>query len=172
MALAIAAGAIVRGFDAQVPAELRRFFYLPFEHSEDLVEQDQAVDFFRSLGDEEYIDFAIRHRAVIAKDRERDDVPRAEACRFERGLEASPGDPLEVVDQHERLVRRVGGLGAGRHAVHSSLVNHLYSDNLWCPTKERSTTKDNGMPTLLHIDSSMRTAGSRSRALSDHFARN
>ena len=28
------------------------------------------------------------------------------------------------------------------------------------------------MPTLLHIDSSMRTAGSRSRALSDHFARN
>jgi FMN-dependent NADH-azoreductase len=29
-----------------------------------------------------------------------------------------------------------------------------------------------GMPTLLHVDSSMRTAGSRSRALSDHFARN
>ena len=28
------------------------------------------------------------------------------------------------------------------------------------------------MPTLLHIDSSMRVEGSRSRALSDHFARN
>src|ERR1700730_4277141 len=29
-----------------------------------------------------------------------------------------------------------------------------------------------GMPTLLHVDSSMRVEGSRSRALSDHFARN
>ncbi|MHB8689811.1 MAG: FMN-dependent NADH-azoreductase [Solirubrobacteraceae bacterium] len=28
------------------------------------------------------------------------------------------------------------------------------------------------MPTLLHVDSSIRTAGSRSRALSEHFARN
>ena len=36
LARAIAAGAIVRGFDAQVAKEMRGFFYLPFEHSEDL----------------------------------------------------------------------------------------------------------------------------------------
>jgi len=33
LARAIAAGAIIRGFDSQVPTELRGFFYLPFEHS-------------------------------------------------------------------------------------------------------------------------------------------
>ncbi len=36
LARSIAAGAIVHGYDAQVEPEMRGFFYLPFEHSEDL----------------------------------------------------------------------------------------------------------------------------------------
>src|SRR5262245_45774342 len=40
LARAIAAGAIVRGFDSQVPSEMRVFFCLPFEHSEDLADQE------------------------------------------------------------------------------------------------------------------------------------
>ena len=32
-----------RGFDGQVPNEMRGFFYLPFEHSEDLADQERCV---------------------------------------------------------------------------------------------------------------------------------
>src|SRR4029077_10680862 len=51
LARAIAAGALVRGFDSQVPVELRGFFYLPFEHSEDLADQERAVAFYKAIGD-------------------------------------------------------------------------------------------------------------------------
>jgi hypothetical protein len=44
------------------------------------------------------------HRAALAKDRERDEVAGPEPGRLERGLGAAPGDPREVVDQHERLM--------------------------------------------------------------------
>ena len=44
LARAIAAGALVRGFDAQVPDGMRGFFYLPFEHSENLADQERGVD--------------------------------------------------------------------------------------------------------------------------------
>ena len=43
LARAITAGAIVRGFDSQVPKEMRNFFYLPFEHSEDLADQERGI---------------------------------------------------------------------------------------------------------------------------------
>jgi uncharacterized protein (DUF924 family) len=66
MALQEAKMALNAGADQSVPRERRCFFYLPFEHAEDLVEQDKAVELFQSLGDEEYLDYAIRHRAVIA----------------------------------------------------------------------------------------------------------
>jgi uncharacterized protein (DUF924 family) len=51
LARAVAAGAIVRGFDSQVPAELRSFFYLPFEHSEDLADQERGIAFYKASGD-------------------------------------------------------------------------------------------------------------------------
>ncbi|MEK1894875.1 MAG: DUF924 family protein [Rhizobium sp.] len=52
--------------DQQVSPERRTFFYMPFEHCEDLEEQERAVALFRALGDEEYVDYALRHREVIA----------------------------------------------------------------------------------------------------------
>jgi uncharacterized protein (DUF924 family) len=66
LALQEAKTALNAGADQAVAREHRCFFYMPFEHAEDLIEQDKAVDLFRALGDEEYFDFAIRHRAVIA----------------------------------------------------------------------------------------------------------
>src|SRR5262245_59955877 len=53
LARAIAAGAIARGVDGQVPAELRSFFYLPFEHSEDLADQERGLAFYKATGDAE-----------------------------------------------------------------------------------------------------------------------
>ena len=49
-----------------VRAECRTFFYMPFEHAEDPLEQERSVALFRELGDKEYADYAIRHRDVIA----------------------------------------------------------------------------------------------------------
>lgn len=53
--------------DRGVRPEWRLFFYLPFEHSEELVDQDLSVALFTALGDETYRDFAERHRDVIAR---------------------------------------------------------------------------------------------------------
>lgn len=41
--------ALEAGFDAQVEPELRVFFYLPFEHSEDLADQERALFLHRAL---------------------------------------------------------------------------------------------------------------------------
>jgi len=45
----------------------RLFFYLPFEHSETLADQDRAVAFIEALADAGWTDFAHRHRALIAR---------------------------------------------------------------------------------------------------------
>ena len=50
LAHAIAAGAIVRGFDAQATKDMRGFFYLPFEHSEDMADQQRCVAFYKANG--------------------------------------------------------------------------------------------------------------------------
>ncbi|MFC3071974.1 DUF924 family protein [Shinella pollutisoli] len=59
--------ALEAGADRAVPREWRQFFYLPFEHSEDLADQDLSVELFTALGDETYLDYALRHREVIAR---------------------------------------------------------------------------------------------------------
>ncbi len=66
LALDEAEQALLFGDDKLVPKEFRIFFYLPFEHAESIVQQDRSVALFTELGDEEYLDFAQRHREVIA----------------------------------------------------------------------------------------------------------
>ncbi|WP_119460667.1 DUF924 family protein [Rhodospirillaceae bacterium SYSU D60014] len=76
-ARAVASGAIDRGFDRAVADDRRVFFYLPFEHSEDLADQRRAVALIRQLAEEqqgearvtalEYLDYAIRHEKVIER---------------------------------------------------------------------------------------------------------
>lgn len=59
--------ALDAGADREIEAGRRHFFYLPFEHSEDIADQDLSVRLFEALGDEGYLDYAVRHRDVIAK---------------------------------------------------------------------------------------------------------
>jgi len=71
-ALATAQAAIARQYDqALLPVE-RMFFYLPFEHSENLDHQAQAVSLFEALVQtapelQSTLDYAYRHRDVIAQ---------------------------------------------------------------------------------------------------------
>lgn len=62
----IAAHAITAGLDAQVPPELRLFFYLPFAHSEKLADQDRSVELARPLG-ADYLKHAMGHREIIKR---------------------------------------------------------------------------------------------------------
>jgi len=63
----IARSALELGHDQAVPQDRRMFFYLPFEHSEDLADQARSVALFESLGLAEPLDYAIRHQKVIER---------------------------------------------------------------------------------------------------------
>jgi uncharacterized protein (DUF924 family) len=67
MARAIASRAIVRGFDAQVAPEMRTFFYLPFEHSEDTADQERAVALYKAIGDADGLKWAELHADIIRR---------------------------------------------------------------------------------------------------------
>jgi uncharacterized protein (DUF924 family) len=67
LARAIAAGAIVRGYDAQVAPELRAFFYLPFEHSENLADQERGIAFYKAAGDADGLKWAEIHADIIRR---------------------------------------------------------------------------------------------------------
>lgn len=67
LARAVAAGALVRGFDAQVGPEMRSFFYLPFEHSEDMADQDRAIAFYKAAGDADDLKWAEIHADIIRR---------------------------------------------------------------------------------------------------------
>jgi uncharacterized protein (DUF924 family) len=66
LARRVARAALERGFEAAVEPELRQFFLLPLEHSEDLADQDLAVQLSDRLGPED-AKWALIHRAIIAK---------------------------------------------------------------------------------------------------------
>jgi uncharacterized protein (DUF924 family) len=67
LARAVAAGGIIRGFDAQVPSEMRSFFYLPFEHSEDLTDQERGIAFHKAIGDADGLKWAELHADIIRR---------------------------------------------------------------------------------------------------------
>lgn len=71
LALQVARRAVERGFDQRLLPVERCFLYLPFEHSENIADQQRSVELFESLsGDADSrgnIDYAHRHQAVIAR---------------------------------------------------------------------------------------------------------
>lgn len=67
LALREAKAAIDAGLDQIVDADRRAFFYMPFEHSENLADQDRSVELFTQLGNDTYLDYAHQHRDVIAE---------------------------------------------------------------------------------------------------------
>jgi uncharacterized protein (DUF924 family) len=66
-ARSIAHAAIDKGFDRQVEPILRNFFYLPFEHSEDLADQDYSVALCAEAGVADDLKWAGIHRDIIAR---------------------------------------------------------------------------------------------------------
>jgi uncharacterized protein (DUF924 family) len=66
-ARAIADRALARGFDSQVPTEERMFFYLPFEHSESMIDQDRCCALFRELGNADLLRWAELHADIIRR---------------------------------------------------------------------------------------------------------
>ena len=66
-ALALSKRAIAEGLDMKLPAEKRCFVYIPFQHSEDLNDQDRSFALFTALGNPINLDFAIRHQEIIAR---------------------------------------------------------------------------------------------------------
>jgi len=67
LARTIAAGALVRGFDSHVPADMRTFFYLPFEHSEDLADQERCIALYKAAGDADNLKWAELHADIIRR---------------------------------------------------------------------------------------------------------
>ena len=70
-ALATAADAVDRGLDAALDPYERKFLYMPFEHSEDLAQQERSVALFTMLaqrsGDLGGLDWAEKHEAIIRR---------------------------------------------------------------------------------------------------------
>lgn len=59
--------AVAAGFDLEIDRGLRLFFYLPFEHSETLADQDRSMGLFGGIGDAELIKYAQLHRDLIER---------------------------------------------------------------------------------------------------------
>lgn len=66
-ARAIARAAVEAGFDREVDPLLRNFFYLPFEHSEDIADQDFGLALCAEANDEDSLKWAGLHREIIAR---------------------------------------------------------------------------------------------------------
>jgi uncharacterized protein (DUF924 family) len=62
---------VAAGHDKAVAPELRPFFYLPYEHSELLADQETGLVLFEALlkdtGDADSLKWAIAHRDIIAR---------------------------------------------------------------------------------------------------------
>ena len=66
-ARAIADRALARGFDQQVPDNERLFFYLPFEHSESMADQERCCALFGALGNADLLHWAELHADIIRR---------------------------------------------------------------------------------------------------------
>ncbi|HEX4848008.1 MAG TPA: DUF924 family protein [Novosphingobium sp.] len=70
LARTVAARAVDTGLDSAVDPALRVFLYLPFEHSEDLADQDRCVALCQALDAEsgsEWTRWAVMHRDIVER---------------------------------------------------------------------------------------------------------
>ena len=73
----VAEQSVARGFDRRVPPDRRLFFYLPFQHSEDALDQRRSVKLIGALAADlppalhdsgrGWLDWALRHQALIER---------------------------------------------------------------------------------------------------------
>jgi uncharacterized protein (DUF924 family) len=66
LARAITSRAILNGFDGAFP-DLRSFFYLPFEHSEDMKDQERGLTLYKAAGDADGLKWAEIHADIIRR---------------------------------------------------------------------------------------------------------
>lgn len=66
-ARSVAGHALAEGFDRALPKDQLLFLYLPFEHSEDLADQNRSVALFEALGNDGLVDYAVRHQRIVAR---------------------------------------------------------------------------------------------------------
>jgi uncharacterized protein (DUF924 family) len=59
--------AVEAGFDLETDSGLRLFFYLPFEHSESIADQDRSMQLFGGIGDAELMKYAQLHHDLIRR---------------------------------------------------------------------------------------------------------
>jgi len=64
-ALEVAEHALEKDFDKKLLPVQRTFLYLPFEHSENLEDQEKSVALFQALGDSKALQYAIDHRDTV-----------------------------------------------------------------------------------------------------------
>jgi uncharacterized protein (DUF924 family) len=64
-ALSLAREGVDRGLDSGMSKDERAFFYLPFEHSENVADQERSVRLFEATGDAEYTKYAVAHKVII-----------------------------------------------------------------------------------------------------------
>ncbi|TXJ11052.1 MAG: DUF924 domain-containing protein [Afipia sp.] len=62
----VAARAIAEGRDQRIEQGMRAFMYLPFEHSEDMADQERSVSLFEPLGADS-LKWAVLHADIIRK---------------------------------------------------------------------------------------------------------
>jgi uncharacterized protein (DUF924 family) len=67
LAREVADRAITKGVDQRIDASLRAFMYLPFEHSEEVADQERCIALFRALGDVDSLKWAELHADIIRK---------------------------------------------------------------------------------------------------------
>lgn len=67
MALTLSQEAIACKADLALSSLQRSFLYMPFMHSESLQIHEVAVDLFRKNGNENTLDFELRHKKIIEK---------------------------------------------------------------------------------------------------------
>lgn len=65
-ALTIARYVVDQGWDQAINTEQRVFVYMPFEHSEDITDQDRSLELISALGNDQQTRYAHAHREVIA----------------------------------------------------------------------------------------------------------
>lgn len=67
LALAVSKGAIDKSFDEELKPEERGFLYMPFQHSEQLADQNRSLLLFTGLGDAEQLGYAKKHHDIIER---------------------------------------------------------------------------------------------------------
>ncbi len=67
LARGVAERAVANGYDTKVDAKLRSFFYLPYEHSESIADQERGIALYSAAGDPDNLKWANIHADIIRR---------------------------------------------------------------------------------------------------------